>query len=888
MHGIVKLEKLTITGLLLISLSGLFFSSGCSTKKNTFTRRVYHNLTSHFNVYWNGMDNLRQGVKEFMPTVKDNFSVVLPVYNYGDKAGSTKINQYADIGIAKASKAIQKHSMEFNKKEYVRWIDDSYMLIGESYYYKQDYGMARRTFEFVIKTYNTNLIKYEAMWWFAMSNVQLKDFKRAEPVLDMLQSKIRQGEAPVTIECPLNLAYAQFYILQKNYSAAVPYLEHALELNPPGEMKTRCMFILGQIRQMNGEYAPASSMYKSVIKRNAVYDMEFNAKINLAQCYDTQSGDKAFIENKLRKMLKDDKNKDFLDQVYYALAQVSLRDGDTITGIGYLIKSVATSVTNNYQKAISSLALADIYFKIPDYQLSHAYYDSTMMFLPKDYPNFLEIQRKTATLTDLVTNLQIIQREDSLQALASLSDEERIRIIDGIINQLMLDEQKKKIEELERQQNQNLSLNQQTMQSVAGPREGNWYFYNTAALSNGYSTFAKKWGRRKLEDLWFLSDKNIISFEDLTLTDTTSMPGDTTFKINMARASNPKNREYYLKSIPLTPELLETSQNRIIDAYYNCGFIYIDGLKDYKHSIESFESLLERYPGNRHEIPSCYELYVLYKDLENQPKSDYFRNLILTQYPETDYAKLLINPDYYKEILAKKTQATKLYEETWLAFNNQQFYMVLRNADQARLSYSHDTLLMPRFEYLRALALGKIEIEDSLVAAMQYLIQKYPKSEVRPLAINVLDYLSKQRNVQGLPLIPDSTNSGDPALKLYTYYPKSIHFYVLIVDGSQIDESVLKIKISDFNSKYFNLDNLQVNSLLLDNQREMITISNFYDGQHAMDYYHSIKGSDYVFKRLENTGGYLDFVISVENYPVFYRNKNTDLYQRFFVFNYSP
>jgi len=834
------------------------------------------------------MDQLRQGVKEYQSTIVDNYSLILPVYNYGDKANTGAISQYSDKGITKASKTIQKHSMVFNRKEHVKWIDDSYLLIGKSYYYKQDYGMARRTFEFVIKTYNKNEIKYEAMLWLGMTNVQKKDFKRAEPMLDMLLNKIQTGEAPEKFEGPLNLAYAQFYILQKNYDAAITYIKRGIELNPGRTLKTRCIFILGQIYQWNGDHALASKKYKLVIKRNASFEMEFNAKINLAQCYDTQTGDKEYIEKKLKRMLKDDKNKDHLDQIYYALAQVSLKDHDTISGIGYLALSVTSSKGNNYQKAISALALADIYFIIPDYTLSQAYYDSTMQFLPPTFPNYKEIKRKTATLTDLVINLQIIQLQDSLQMLAALPEDERNRIIDEMIKQLVLEEQKRKIEEMEKRENQNLfGTPDRQMASVAGPRAGNWYFYNSTAMSSGFSTFAKKWGRRKMEDLWFLSDKNIISFDDMGEGDTTMMPGDTTGRKQLEASSNPKKRQFYLKDLPLTQAKIDSSNNLIIDAYYNAGFIYIEGLKDYGNSIESFETLLNRFPINKHQVPTYYELYILYKDLNNQPKSDYYRNLILTQFTETDYAKLLINPDYYKEIREKESQAAELYEDTWVAFNKQQYYMVLHNYDEAITEYPGDTNLIPKFEYLRALSLGKIEVVDSLVVALQEVIQKYPTHEVRPLAMNILEFLSKQQNAQGDPIVSSPEEPVDPSAKLYSYSPRSIHFFILIVNSHKISVNALKVKITDFNSKYFSLDNLQVNSIVLDNIREMVTVNNFYDARKALDYYLQIRKSEYVYNKLENVGDYEDFVISVENYPVFYKNKDTDLYKLFFEKNYN-
>ena len=371
------------------------------------------------------MDNLRSGVKEFESTVKDNYALVLPVYNYGDKASSGKMAQYADIAIKKSSKTIQKHSMVFNRKENVKWIDDAYLLMGQGYFYKQDYGMARRTFEFVIKNYNENDIKYDGMLWMARANNQARDFTKAEPMLDMLQAKIKKGEAPAQLETDVNLEYAQFYILQKNYEASVPYIQRALELNPDSRMRTRCTFILGQIAQSGGDLANASAYYKTVLKRNPSFDMSFNAQINLAQCYDAKTGDREYIIKKLNRMLKDDKNKENLDQVYYALAQISLKDGDTASVIAYLAKSVSNSKTNQYQKAISSLQLADIYFEDKNYPMAQAYYDSTMQFLPKDFPNYKEISDKTETLTNLVQNFR------SSSSKTAFSDFQRCRKATG-------------------------------------------------------------------------------------------------------------------------------------------------------------------------------------------------------------------------------------------------------------------------------------------------------------------------------------------------------------------------------------------------------------------------------------------------------------------------
>src|ERR1035438_5391188 len=225
--------------------------------------------------------------------------------------------------------------MVFNKKEYNKWIDDCYLLMGKAYFYKQDYSMARRTFEFIVKTYNKSDIKYDAMLWMAQSNMQMGDFSRAEPILDMVENKIKGGQAPEKYEKELNLVYANYYILQKTYVSAIPYLNRALELHLKHTLKSRCLFILAQIHQNNGELEDASKLYEEVIKRNASFEIEFNAKINLALCYIANSNNKSYIVKKLIKMLKDDKNKDQLDQVNYALAEVYLKDNDTLMAIDY-------------------------------------------------------------------------------------------------------------------------------------------------------------------------------------------------------------------------------------------------------------------------------------------------------------------------------------------------------------------------------------------------------------------------------------------------------------------------------------------------------------------------------------------------------------------------
>ncbi|MEI6889738.1 MAG: tetratricopeptide repeat protein [Bacteroidales bacterium] len=872
-------------------LTGIILFSACSTRKNTWLRRTYHNITSHYNVYWNGMDLMRQGIKDYDLQMKDNYSLVLPVYNFGDKTGN-KAAQFSDNAIKKASKAIQKHSMFFNRKEYCSWIDDSYMLIGKAYFYKKDYPMARRTFEFVIKTYNDNDIKYDAMYWQAMSNIQLGDYNRGESMLDMLLNKINKGDAPEKFEEAVNLAYANSFILQKNYDAAVPYLNRALELNPKVKMKIRIYFILGQIYLKQDDPDRAAAMYTQVLKHSSTYEMEFNAKINLAQCYTSRSTDREYIVKKLNRMLKDEKNKEYLDQIYYALAQISLTDKDSSHAIQYLGKSVSTSKTNNYQRSISALQLADIYFSFPNYPKAQAYYDSTMQFLPTDFANYTFIKKKTETLTDLVQQLQLISREDSLQALALMPEEKRNRVIDILIATYVAEEVKKQQADQTKQQNQMFASQEERAGSTS--TQGRWYFYNTTTLSSGFSTFAKKWGSRKYEDNWFLTDKAVTmagnelpvdSANDILLAETDTSGG----KKPVQKTTNPRDRKYYSQDIPLTTAKLAVSNQKLMDAFYKCGFIYIEGLNDYGHSIGSFETLLQRYPDFPRKAQTYYELYTLYNDLKNEPKSDFYKNLLLTDYPETDYAKLLVNPNYYKELASRKSESSKLYEITYKAFQNQQFYMVISNAAEAHAKYKNDTALLPRFDYLRALSLGKIEVADSMLVALTKIQKEYPKSPVSDLAQDILVSMSSSSGQGSQPGKTPADSSAamlKAAENIYKYDSLAVHFYVLIVNNTKVDVNALKIKIADFDSKMHDLEGLEVNSLLFDDNQEMITVNNFDDARQAVQYLLSIRDSKYIFTKLDAAGDYSDFVISANNYPVLYKNKDIRKYQKFFEKNY--
>lgn len=828
---------------------------------------------------------MNEGTIELFKSANENYTHVLTVFNFGTKQEAQLLNPQMDRAIQKASIAIQKHSMPFGGTEKVKWIDDSFLMIGKAYFYKQEYFSARRTFNFIIQEYGYNEIKYTAMIWLALTYNQTGEFEKSEPLLNLVTVDINKDIVPYDVVKILPQVYADLYIRQEHYDRAVDYLVEGIYYNPKRDLKTRMMFILGQIFQQSGDFSRASEWYGKVIKRNPNYDMAFQARINLAKSYDVNSGDRQQITKILMKMLKDDKNKDYKDQIYYALADVAMRDRDTVMALEYFRLSVASSINNNYQRVTSALALADLYFEMPSYENAQAYYDTAMMIIPKDYPNYVQIENKTKILTDLVESLITIQHEDSLQRLVNMSEPERNAVIDKII--VAYSEEQARLAEQQKLE-QALAIQEQAV-SISGPGApglpvgGKWYFYNTQTKEYGFAEFVKKWGRRKLEDLWRISDKQVISFGDEGL----EASSDTTRSDSvLAAEKNPLNRDYYLKDLPFTDTALAVSNNKILEAYFKAGKVYKDGLKDNEKSRDAFVMMNERFPENDHKLLSYYYLYKIYLESGQADQAEFYKNLIISQFPESDYSKVLADPEYYAKIVAEKNKAAALYEETYKDYKAGQYFQVIAKSDLAFSLYGDTIELAPRFAYLKAISIGKIDVVDSLVSQLKMIITKYPKSEIKTLSQRILATIIKENpefKDENLVLpgeMPEEKSSP------YKFNPVTQHMFMIIADSREIRLNPFKVKLSDYNLKYYGLEGLNINSLVLDNQHYLITIGNFNNSNKAKDYLDAISASDYVFADLKE-GTFYNFVISTENYPIFFKEKDIGGYSKFFEKNYS-
>lgn len=889
-----------------VLIAGMVLLYSCSTKKNTFTRRAYHGLTTHYNIYWNGNESFKAGRNSLKENVPDNYNIILTVYNFGKAEDARKIYSQMDRAIEKAGVAIPRHSLFFSNQEFNKWIDDSYMLIGKAQFYKQDYANSRRTMEYLMKQYVGTPTELEASLWYIRSFIQQKRYEDAVAQVEQFESRLAKQKVPYRIQREIPLLYADFYILTGNFELAKTNLKQGILLASDQKLKARLNFILGQIAQQEKNFAEATGYYSKVIKSPASFEMIFNARINMAKSFDVNTGDKAGLEKQLKKMLNDFKNKDYFDQIYYALSELAALDKNETLVMQYLQLSVATSVQNDFQKSASSLQVADMFFKRNNYEMAAAYYDTTMQTLPLDHPNYVSISEKTLTLTELVTNLRIVQHEDSLQKLAYMPEAELAIIIQKIIDDVVKEEKlQKELEEQQRNET-NMITNMPNMrnENLAGVGGGGWYFYNPSSISFGFSEFMRKWGRRKLEDNWRLSNKReVVQLDEITFDPTDpadSLNNPANAPLSKTASTDPKKPETYIAQLPKTPAALAVSNKQIASALLNMGYIYKDGLKDYPNSIKSFEDLVNRFPSNKEIIRIYYQLYLMGKEIPDEALVSKYSQIILSQFGETEYAQMIRDPEYNKEVLARKNRASSLYEETYQAFNRGQYRMVLLYSDQAISEYK-DKDLIPRFEYLRALSLGKTESIDTMVVELNKLVLNNPVHPITPLAKEILQKYDKnspaivQPGTTGgitqtsSPTAQSAISSPDPFMAsndttvpdIYKVNLSQSHFYIMMVDGNNVNVNAAKIRISDFIAKNFSNANLAVNAIVLDAGWQMISISSFRNSQAAMDFYLAIGQSDYVIATL-NKSDFKQMVISMENYPVFYREKKYNGYLNFF------
>lgn len=832
---------------------------------------------------------------------QDDYLAILPVYILPDEEGQKNLYPTMDQVIEKCSTVIDRHSIDIKKegdkrkKEHNKWIDENFLLIGIANYYKGRYSTAQEMFSYTAKKYKGESTRFYAALWLARTYIEMERYSKATTVLSVIEND--EGEdKPKDFLAKFSTVYSDLYLRQERYKEALPYLEDAVIYTKDKPMKARLTFILGQIYNEQSRSKDAIDAFGEVVSMKPDYEMEFYAKISQALSYDRRLDSKQ-IKDMLWGMAKDEKNEEYYDQIYYALGEIEFEDQNIDEAIALFTKSAKKSINNPRQKGRSYLRLATIFFDDREYVLAKNYYDSTATYLPEDYPNYETITAIGNSLVELVYNLDIVELNDSLIGLASMDEKDREKKILRMIADLEEEEERQKEEEL--QALQDIQFQQASANRSSGGGK-NWYFYNPSTLGAGYQEFQRKWGSRKLEDNWRRSNKS--SFGDNAIADNTDVDS-LALAINQG-PSNIKTLDEYLAELPLADSSLATAKQSIVDALYQIGTIYKERLKDDNNAVESFLRITNEFEESDKALPSYYQLYRIYLEKEQsggfvgtgfRDNSEYYKSVILADYPDSEFAKLILDPDYVTS-LSKRYEEEKLeYEATYKKFSRRQYSDVLIACNTVIRDEPQNNFIA-KYYLVKALTVGARKDAGAYEDILREIIAKFPGTVEAEKAAELLGELNKAKSQlarnsakddvadSNLPDVP-KVDDSDVNTSMFKTDDDSEHFFALVFPKTDGNANDLKATISDFNSEYFRNDKLRITNSFIDKDHQIIIVRSFGEKSIAQDYYNTfVTNSDFLGDI--NDKDYQKFVITTKNFTVLFRNKNTDVYQVFFNNNY--
>jgi tetratricopeptide (TPR) repeat protein len=843
---------------------------GCSTKKNTRINRTFHNITAKYNGYFNAKEIVKKEVKGIEKSHKDDYDDLLPLFIYGSEDQARSLYPQMDEAIKKCSEVIDRHSMVFRNKEYCKWIDDNYFLIGKASFYKKDYPKAIELFNYVAKNYKENEIRFDALLWLARTYGEKGDLNKANNFLTLA---VKDKKFPETLKIESMLIEADLSLKQKNYRNAVVQLEIVTSLVKKRKTKARITFILAQIYQERKDSEKAIRAYNRVLKLRPGYEMAFYANINQALAFNNKGSSEA-IKAKLNKMLKDDKNKEFFDQIYYALADIALKERKREEGISLLQQSASASVDNNRQKAKSFLRLANLHFEDRTYEQAQQYYDSTSSFITNDHHSYEMVLNRKESLTQLVTNLKTISREDSLQNIAAMDEDERNLFVDNLILQELEDEEQRIRDEEMALQNLNNNQN-----PIAGLQSGGWYFYNINAMNFGKTEFSKRWGNRSLNDDWRRSNK-----------ESNNSGTDFTEATQVNNISSVGDRASYLINLPLTQSKLDSSNAKLDNALYSNGILYKEKLNDIANAIESFEELTARFNTSANLLTAYYQLYRLYLQKENsaganyvsfdvRSSSSYYKDKILLDYPDSEFAELIRDPNYKKEGDLNLERQLADYARTYDLYQKQVYDQALIRSNSA-INNEPDNVILPKYYLIKAQILVAINDKTGYTDALTELSDKFQNSDEGKLAKDLLSRMENYdpNNARGpVELIDEST---------YTMEADAEHYFILLYPEESDYSRGLKNNVIQFNDRYYRNTSLKIAQSYIKNEEPLMILRSFESKEKGLAYYKMFVTNTDVLSSLNKQATLKKFIISTKNFSELFRNKDVPGYETFFDKNY--
>ncbi len=788
-------KSLLKTVILLLSCSLLLapniLLTSCSAKKNTATSRFWQSFTTKYNAYFNGSQAFIEANLEKENGNKDNCTELIPLYPVANKGSKDLGKANYERAIEKSEKVIKLHSIKsrpqwtknrrktakdiewLNRREYNPYLWHAWLLMGKSQFQQGLFEEAAATFSYMSRLYETqSAIKGIARAWQAKSYVELGWLYDAEDVI----VKQRRDSVHYRARKDWDYTMADYYIRSERYREAVPYLRKVISHERRRKQRAREWFLMGQIQTLLGDRMAAYNAFQHTIRLNPPYELEFNARI--AQTEVMPATDFKGKIKKLKRMARSDNNKNYLDQVYYAIGNVYMTQRDTLSAISAYEEGAKKSVRNGIEKGVLLLTLGNVYWDSERYSDAKRCYGEAIGLLDKDRKDYQQLSDRSKVLDELVPYTDAVALQDSLQRLAKMPEEERNKVIDRVIEELIKKEkeEQRKREEAEAEQklgeeeakNSTMSSMQSTPQTPTLPgagQSGLWYFYNTQAVSQGKQIFQQRWGKRKNEDDWQrlnhtvvnmnpegTSEESADSLANGEMADNSSgvMPEDSTETSIQpdSAALDPHKREYYLAQIPFTEEQLAASNVLIMDGLFHSGIIFKDKLDNLPLSEKALSRLTTQYPTYEHNDESWYHLWLLFSRQGRVREAQRCLAMLQQDYPESQWTILLSDPDFMANQRFGVHLEDSIYAATYEAFKMDRHSEVKGNTQLSEKRFPLGQH-RPKFIFIEGLSLLNNGKAKDCVDRMKEVIEKYPDSEVSPLAGMILRGVQQGRKLHG-------------------------------------------------------------------------------------------------------------------------------------------
>ena len=810
----------------------LLIVSGCSTQKNTGASRAYHQMCTNYNVGFNAENAYIEGQKGINKSVKDDFTQLIEMYPISYKENQTVATSQMDRTIEKCRKAIKKHSITkkpkrnkdkwkepkyqyfYNQEEFVHGVKEAWILLGKAELHKGDFLGAASTFGYIQRHYPSDPeIVCEARIWQARAYGEMDWMHEAWQTFD----QIKENDVVKRLNADYAEVKAFLLMKDKNYKEAIPYLQLATKRENNKYLSSRFNYLLGQLYLEQNQADKATQSFKLAVRQSQTYPMEFNARLMMLQC-----NDEAWQKNvkKLKRMAKNSNNKDYKDQIYTVVGNIYLNHKDTAEAIEAYKTAIEESTRGGVEKAAVLITLGDLYYSQKEYIDAHPCYQEASGILNAEHPDYKRVMKLGEALGELAVNYNTVELQDSLQHLSTLTEEEQLKIVEKIIEEV-----KKEEEEAARlaKEAETKGFEESVRPSMAMPTLGgakDWYFYNQQLKTQGAQQFKQKWGKRVLEDNWRRANK-VSTAPDMN--EGLDM-GDGELDENGEPIESDKQNtddgtpahhkpEFYLAQIPKDSAGIAASNVAIADALYAMAVIYDEKLNDLPMSLETYKEFQRRFAKDSRELEGYYSSYRICGKLEDKEEQEGYRQRIITEYPESKYAAVLSQPDYLERTKEMLALQDSLYADTYLAYSKGNFNTVFANYDNMAKNYSMSSL-MPKFAFLNALSIGKTQPEEPFYQALTELVEKYPQSDVTPMCKDILALMTQGREAQ-----QGSTHGSilekreelaqeemeDEELKntMFSAEKKTAHYLLLIPRNENVNLNSLLYDLAAFNFTKF-------------------------------------------------------------------------------------